>query len=139
MSQVQNVNSINQAISNIKYIEIAYSQIHKSFNNLDLLLVANSNQSSLAILEKSITNLNDSGLIQVALKYFENTLISPRTNTELNVRKSFTKLMLFFGKLYRFSSVLNLKDFYSKEMLRNGLIKIGEEYLFFLTGLTQRP
>lgn len=110
------------------YIDIAYKQIHRSRDNVDLLLNVNPNHPALAQLKESLDDYNLAELINIVLNYL-------KTNQQnVTLKSAIDRFVIFLGKTYRFSENLSLKSFFDKKNLDLGLKKIDPgEYFKFLS------
>jgi hypothetical protein len=116
------------------HIKIAYQSINGNYNNGDLLLNINPNQSSLKQLQKTLSNSILAHLISLILNYLQSHQINTDKKNEIkNIIKHF---LIFLGKTYNFSSNLSLQSFFNMHTLNLWKNKFGKdfgEYFMFLS------
>jgi hypothetical protein len=130
---IKNTNNIQQAITFKKNIDNAFNEIHRTKQNADLFLNICVNNTSLDELKKSISRLNNSGLINTTLNYLQNNHFCRSHNSEEEAKKFVHRLIIFWGKTYKLSELLNLEQFFNLAVIKAGYKIINNEYLLFLS------
>ena len=114
-----------------EHIGVAYTQLHRSDRNCDLLLNINPDRPSL---ERLRGTLSDSvfALIKIVLNYLETSQGSSHPQVKGNIKY----FIVFLGKTYKFSQYLSVERFFNESTLNLWHNKFGKdvgEYFKFLS------
>ena len=132
LSPITNIHNIERAILYQNNIERAFSLIHRTNKNTDLLLHIDPEHSSFKQLRISLDCLNNSQILNVLLQYFQNCYKERNSQSE-KVQKTVKRFIMFVGKTYRLSSSFELKPFFNPSIVKQAYQTIGNEYFLFLS------
>ncbi len=134
LSPIRNIDNFDTAMRFSRNIWLAYEIIRRNNNNPDLFLNLDYNHSSVENVKETISNLNNSGIINELRKYVKGNYNFQRNKGR--ERKEFIeKLIIFFGKTYQLSEYLNLNQFFVPMMIESACKNksIRKEYFLFLS------